>query len=396
MTVNSSLPGGLLFFSSMLLLLFSPHTGNAEKNQDPLNSEWVQKDREVMQHLRKNLPPQSSKASLLVDILNEGNDAERRDIGFGNERYDFRQGGGYVSCSLSVLSHKDIIAAVRVDCSDDHPDIQIIMMGVWGSDGIKMSYGLRYEFVQDDILKQMKDAVKNELGKVEPGSIAEEFEDEYSLLMDPFPEYDFGRRCYYSGKPPQGRVAIRTLIEGGQIDLIRSSLRSLNPEGRAYAAEALIKLRRAGYSVIDNDLDAIKKVRNSEILLSTCYGCIVQREKARDILPSLALTKEAAHVVLFHPLQVPTHEVEILVDFLFYREKIVSWIDNLGIAHSFYADESFEVEVRPGKTIQFSKKDFNSDYGFILIKPDGNYKILYGVHTDVDFMYLAKDYFGIK
>ena len=68
----------------------------------------------------------------------------------------------------------------------------------------------------------------------------------------------------------------------------------------------------------------------------------------------------------------------------------------MGIPYSVHTSESFEVEVRPGKTIQFSKTNFEKDFGFILIKPDGKYKMLYGVHTDVDFMYLAKDYFGIE
>jgi hypothetical protein len=269
-------------------------------------------------------------------------------------------------------------------------------MEVWGDDGIKKSYGLRYEFVRDDVLKRMQDAVNNELGIYEPGQAPEELKNEYSILISPFTQYPFGHSCSYSGRPPKGRVAIRKLMDGRQIDLIRGSLRSLNPEGRVYAAEALIKLRRSGYSIVENDMEAIKKIRDSELFLSTCYGCKVYKEKARDILPSLGLRKEAAHVVLFHPLQIPANEVEILEDFLFYRRKIESWIDNLGIAYSIHTSESFEVEVRPGKIIQFSKTNFDNDFGFILIKPDGKYKMLYGLHTDVDFMCLAKDYFGIQ
>ena len=379
-----------------LSFLSFPFMLDAKGDQEPLNSEWIQKDIAIMNYLRKNLPPQLPKALLLVSILNEGSKTDPRDIGFGNERYNFTHGGGYVSCSIAVLAHKDIIAAVRVDCIDEHPAVQKIMMEVWGDNGIKKSYGLRYEFVCDDILKRMQDTVNNELGIFEPGKTPEEFKNEYSILIDPFTQYRFGHSCSYSGRPPKGRVAIRKLMDGQQIDLIRRSLRSLNPEGRVYAAEALIKLRRSGYSIVENDMEAIKKIRDSELFLSTCYGCKVYKEKARDILPSLAVTKEAAHVVLFNPLQVSANEVEVLEDFLFYGGKIGSWIDNLGIPYSVHTPESFEVKVRPGKTIQFSKTNFENDFGFILIKPDGKYKILYGVHTDVDFMYLAKDYFGIE
>ena len=68
-------------------------------------------------------------------------------------------------------------------------------------------------------------------------------------------------------------------------DLVRTALRGMNPEGRVYAAEALLSLARAGGELTAGDQAAIAKVRALKIPIRVCEGCIVGAEPAAKLLP---------------------------------------------------------------------------------------------------------------
>jgi hypothetical protein len=389
----------------VLFLFFSfispPFVIDAQEQESPLHADWMEKDLKNIEYIRQHIPPKSQQASELVSLLDYSKSYERKDLGYGNESFLIRRPGGYTSCYIKLLSHKDALAALQIDClySGERADIQKLIREAWGSDVDQMKDGIRYEFVNHETMKRMQDAVTQELGIHKPSAIPEEYKEAYLILTDPFEQYDFGESCYYAGKPPAGRVAIRNLVDGRQIDLIRAALRSLNPEGRVYAAEVLINVRKAGQSIGDDDLTAIRKIRESEVLLSACYGCEIVKEKAKDLLPTLVFSGKAAHVAMFLVWSDDDDadgNEEILADYTYYMEIIGSWLNDLGIPYSFHGSKDFTVKVGLKPALKFTEEDLDDTLGFILFKPDGSYKILYGVHTDIDFIDCAKDYFGMR
>jgi hypothetical protein len=62
-------------------------------------------------------------------------------------------------------------------------------------------------------------------------------------------------------RPPPGRQETAALVAAGRFDLLRAVLRGLNPEGRAWAAHALLEHQKAGTKLDPADAAAIEKLR---------------------------------------------------------------------------------------------------------------------------------------
>ena len=83
---------------------------------------------------------------------------------------------------------------------------------------------------------------------------------------------EYGWFCEYGtvGISPKGRQAILTLIKHNAIDHIREVLRGPNPEGRLYAADALLFLATEGIELREADSMIIAEMRVSEQMINTC------------------------------------------------------------------------------------------------------------------------------
>jgi hypothetical protein len=89
-------------------------------------------------------------------------------------------------------------------------------------------------------------------------------------------------------------------------------------------------------------------------------------------------------------------DVEVAADFSYYRTSIESWLEEAGIPHSFHTAPDITVRTSTGKVLTFTREDLGETVGFVLIRPDGTYRVLRGVHTGVDFITIAREYFGFK
>jgi hypothetical protein len=101
--------------------------------------------------------------------------------------------------------------------------------------------------------------------------------------MDPLLEHEYGTVCYLSMTPPRARMAVEALIAGNQYELVRSVLRSPNPEARVYAVEALKRWERQGRAIQAADREAIEFLACQATPISVCEGCIVHPEP-QDVL----------------------------------------------------------------------------------------------------------------
>ena len=263
--------------------------------EEPINPEWLRLDIDVAGELKPllySLGKKTPRASAFVKDLNSQEIPEARDMGFGNKKYLLTRAGGYVSCRITVLSHDDRLAAVRSDCTtgSDWPRIKQTILEGWGKSVKPIEDGLRYEYSNGVVQVKMQQSVTDALGPLNPYATDEvegPYREHYSTLADPFAGYDVGERCYYAGIEPEGRASIDSLVAGDQINLIRSVLRSINPEARVYAIEALRTLEKKGYKITEVDKLAIEKVRSLGIPISACYGCEVVRRPAEAILSEI-------------------------------------------------------------------------------------------------------------
>jgi hypothetical protein len=106
---------------------------------------------------------------------------------------------------------------------------------------------------------------------------------------------------------------------------------------------------------------------------------------------------EGGHVAIFFFASAdPAEDVEAAADFSYYRTSIESWLEERGIPHSFHAAPDITVRAPAGKVLTFTGGDLGGTVGFVLIRPDGTYRVLRGVHTGVDFIMIAKEYFGLR
>jgi hypothetical protein len=105
---------------------------------------------------------------------------------------------------------------------------------------------------------------------------------------------------------------------------------------------------------------------------------------------------EGGHVAIFFFASAgPAEDAEVAADFSYYRTSIESWLEERGISHSFHAAPDITVRTPAGKVLTFMRDDLGETVGFVLIRPDGTYRVLRGVHTDVDFIGIAREFFGL-
>jgi len=252
-------------------------------NNEPVNPDWLKMDLAIANRLKDRLPPSAVSAAEFLKSLG-AEDMAVIDLGFGNERYEGTIGGGYTSFNIKVLSRGRGMAAVRVNMYGfaDTPEAEKALRELLGSMAAPYEYGLRYEYRDAARLRDMRMAVQKSLGRYERPEPGEQ-SGAYVLLADPFATNDVGDKCYYAGVVPDGRKAMDSLKAAGRWDLVRGALRSMSPEGRVYAALALLE-RKGAVDIPKADHDAIKVISGLKIDISVCNGCIVHREKASAIL----------------------------------------------------------------------------------------------------------------
>ena len=66
------------------------------------------------------------------------------------------------------------------------------------------------------------------------------------------------------------------------------------------------------------------------------------------------------------------------------------------IVVSYHSKAPFKLELSSDHELKFDVDDLELDLGFVLAKPNGQFKVYYGVHTDADIQQLVKAFFVEK
>lgn len=97
------------------------------------------------------------------------------------------------------------------------------------------------------------------------------------------------------------------------------------------------------------------------------------------------------HAAFFY-LNSSDHENAVYDDFSYYLNSINPWLAERNVVVSYHQKAPFEVSLASGQTLRFNANDFKIALGFVLVRPDGQIKTYYGVHTGVDIMHLTKEF----
>jgi len=145
-----------------------------------------------------------------------------------------------------------------------------------------------HEQVDRAQVARFRSMVASQLGASIPVIVPAHLRAAYELLMALPSQIIFGTFFGYGSSPPPGRREIKALTRARRLDLLHNVLRGINPEGRVYAAEALLMMSKRGVMLSVADLFAIKKVRALPIPVKSCAGCsVVFTKTAAELLKSL-------------------------------------------------------------------------------------------------------------
>ncbi len=112
--------------------------------------------------------------------------------------------------------------------------------------------------------------------------------------------------------------------------------------------------------------------------------------------PCLADGNSSGHIGFFFIGDTDSQEnIEILDDFNYYYNIIVPWLNKNNFTHSYNTKTPFTIA--SGKnSLTITKDILERDLGMVFLKPDGSYKVSYGVGTGVDIILEINEFFEDK
>lgn len=260
-----------------------------------INAEWLSKDLKVIRNLRELLPPGCDKLSKFRiawaprfnDPLFAPNRGPR-EAGGGAVDLHTQVSGGYLTCFIDVLAVDDEIAAVRIRCQAADflrwNQIKFRILSAWDGTAAENDRGAEWNHRNRAALERLAAVLARDLGAPAAAEVPPALLRHVSLLTSPVERFEFGATCYDGGEPPAGRVAMDALLKADRWDLVRNVLRGPHPEGRVYAAEALLNRRPDGMSLDAADLATIRAIHALPTPIEVCEGCIVLRKPASALL----------------------------------------------------------------------------------------------------------------
>lgn len=104
--------------------------------------------------------------------------------------------------------------------------------------------------------------------------------------------YTYGTFCGIAGTPPSKCLAMLELVNEKNYNELANWLKSINPEIATYGYVGLEFLEKKGAEITKLELERMTKLRESDIQLNTCQGCIFGvTEKVKDVLTNKNLNR---------------------------------------------------------------------------------------------------------
>ena len=219
-------------------------------------------------------------SALRVEIPISGPDPK----GFGGRAYYADAHSHYTRVSFMAVTYEGKIASILITTDFDEVTPDIIFEEVeriWAQhDVFAENRVFYYEYEDDDVIAAYRKNVNAGFAPLPRIAIPERLADDYHGLTSPVSDLYFGDYCDELELWMPGREAAARLARDKRWDLLRRVLRNVNPEGRIYAAEALMS-----GDANEVDLEFIDKLRRSPVLINACNGCDCGQATAASLLP---------------------------------------------------------------------------------------------------------------
>jgi len=236
------------------------------------------------------LAPDAGPVAKLLEALKPSSVEEDRDIGFGARRIRVALYGDQTTTWVTIVACGDRVGPVGVHCYDGDGDTwserrDRIAAAYAGHKVVIEDTGLRAateELFGPEEFRKERARVLGEPLEMEPHP---ELERAYRLLGSPLSDLRYGLMCGDGGDPPPGRPEIEKVIAHEHaMPVLLDLLCGPNPEGRVFAAEALLRLEKKGTAIPERARKGIEWVRNARIPILVCRGCEMSEEPAKAAL----------------------------------------------------------------------------------------------------------------
>ncbi len=209
----------------------------------------------------------------------------------------FARGGDEVTIWIDAIVHRSTVAAIRLRSLGGSDTWKQAAAKALGNMASVKKDGLDHRLEHTQPLDRYRKAT-HAMFKTPPATPWGGFTDDVRTLMDPLGDLDYGTSCYEAGEAPPGRPAADRLRLQGNWSAFAAILKGLNPEGRLYAAQALLLLAAEGVPVSKDARDAIDVVRRMKVQVSTCNGSLVQDRTPHEVMGEPGFLVERACTIL--------------------------------------------------------------------------------------------------
>jgi hypothetical protein len=259
------------------------------QEKERLRADWLAMDVEVVERFLPKL--QQSEQPTIAELEQLfGHPKTETDLGFGGRTFAFSKTGGYTYLTVAGFVFQDTIGyyTISVSCSLSWPKIKTVLIETWKRNSELQfregEYGIHHDREFPAVVADYKKAVSAQLGELAPVNVPPHLKERYDYLMSLGENSVIGAgACGYGGSTPRGKEAIDAIAHTGRIDLLANILRGYNPGGRVYAALALVTMQRKGTQLPPDLQKAVDIVRNLDLEVEACVGCIYFQKTAQKI-----------------------------------------------------------------------------------------------------------------
>lgn len=262
------------------------------QEEEPLHADWLATDvanvERILPQLKRNEP---LTFAALEKIFNRSGKDES--LGFGGYTFSFGVPGGYTHLRITGFVFNDTLGNYTISLSDSSsdswPKIKSVLVETWkrsgGPEFTEGKYGIYHDREFANVIADYKRVVAAQLGEMQPVKVPRCLKDDYELLIMLGRNSVVGQdACDLVGIIPRGKEAIDAIARAKRLDLLANILKGYNPGGRVYAAIAVIALQRKGIKLPAEVVPVLELVRNMDLQIETCDGCLHSNKTAKTII----------------------------------------------------------------------------------------------------------------
>lgn len=255
--------------------------------------DWLRSDVRLAERVQEALAAPELELDGFLRTLGSIDRREDREIGFGVRLVHFAAYGGYTTAWIQVLAESAPpagggriaqLSLQQLASSEPPPAALAAIRGAWKLPVVLHERGLVYDYEDSARVEALRRQTLQALHGGAPPADAGKFAVTLEQLTSPTSGLIVGSSFGIDGAPPPGAIEMRRFVDAGRWDLVRAVLRGLNPEGRVYAAAALL----AHEPLEGDDRKAIELLRTLPIQYAKCDGCIVSHVAFDAAVASLA------------------------------------------------------------------------------------------------------------